>query len=77
MSKKNVSIETTEVAVINEIDKEIESIVNDTTTSKSYKIRKLHVLFGGDNKARSKVSKVLGIRYQHVRNVLITPLKKA
>lgn len=27
--------------------------------------------------SRMQVSKVLGIRYQHVRNVLITPIKKA
>lgn len=75
MSKKN-QVSEAEVIATNEIDKEVESIVNDTSTSKSYKIRKLHVLFGGDNKARSQVSKVLNIRYQHVRNVLITPLKK-
>lgn len=29
-----------------------------------------------DGMSRSEVAKALNIRYQHVRNVLITPLKK-
>ena len=28
------------------------------------------------NESRSAISKRMGIRYQHVRNVLVTPLKK-
>lgn len=81
MSKKNteakvIEATTTEVQVDPRI-KEIESIVNDSNRSKSQKIRELHVIFGADNKARSHVAKVLNIRYQHVRNVLVTPLKKA
>jgi|1185.fasta_scaffold563892_2 hypothetical protein len=28
------------------------------------------------NYSRSQIAKILNIRYQHVRNVLITPLKK-
>jgi len=30
-----------------------------------------------DGKTRGEVAKLLDIRYQHVRNVLITPIKKA
>lgn len=29
-----------------------------------------------EGKSRSEVAKLLNIRYQHVRNVLITPIKK-
>ena len=28
-------------------------------------------------KSKSEIAKILNIRYQHVRNVLVTPLKKA
>jgi len=40
--------------------------------TKSAAIRKLT----GEGKTRSEVAKMLKIRYQHVRNVLITPIKK-
>lgn len=30
----------------------------------------------GTGMSRSNIAKTLGIRYQHVRNVLLTPLKK-
>lgn len=40
--------------------------------SKSAAIRKLL----GDGKTRGEVAKMLGLRYQHVRNVEITPIKK-
>lgn len=30
-----------------------------------------------DGKSRGEVAKLMGIRYQHVRNVMITPIKKA
>lgn len=40
--------------------------------SKSAKIRYLYSL----GESRSEISKILNIRYQHVRNVLITPVKK-
>lgn len=53
------------------IDQEIESVIQDSG-SKSDKIRKLSAM----GQSRSQIAKVLGIRYQHVRNVLITPLKK-
>lgn len=81
MSKKKSTavaekIEVTEEQTIaHPMQSQIDEIVN-SDTSKSQKIRKLWVLFGSDNKARSLVAKVLNIRYQHVRNVLITPLKK-
>jgi len=41
--------------------------------TKSSAIRQLT----GEGKSRSEVAAMLGIRYQHVRNVLITPIKKA
>jgi hypothetical protein len=44
----------------------------DSLTTKSAKIRFL------DSKGmkRGDIAKKLGIRYQHVRNVLVTPIKK-
>lgn len=39
--------------------------------SKSGAIRKL----AAEGKSRGEIAKLLGIRYQHVRNVLITPVK--
>lgn len=47
--------------------------VVESTDSKSAKIRAL--LASGMK--RGDVAKTLGIRYQHVRNVELTPLKKA
>jgi len=41
--------------------------------TKSAAIRKLTEA----GKTRGEVAKMLNIRYQHVRNVLITPIKKA
>lgn len=83
MSKKKNTVQKEEI-VTNEVQNEsvhpqqneINQIVSDESLSKSQKIRKLWVIFGSDNRARSSVAKVLNIRYQHVRNVLITPLKK-
>lgn len=40
--------------------------------SKSARIRHLSAM----GKKRGEIAKILGIRYQHVRNVLITPVKK-
>lgn len=40
--------------------------------TKSAAIRKLNA----EGKDRGTIAKLLGIRYQHVRNVLITPIKK-
>ena len=42
-------------------------------TTKSAQIRFLHA----QGLSRGQIAKALGIRYQWVRNVLITPLKKA
>lgn len=44
-----------------------------TIPTVSGKIRYLHSL----NKGRSEIATILNIRYQHVRNVLVTPLKRA
>jgi uncharacterized protein with HEPN domain len=41
--------------------------------TKSAAIRKL----ASEGEARGEIAKMLKIRYQHVRNVLITPIKKA
>jgi hypothetical protein len=41
--------------------------------SKSATIRAL----AAEGKTRSEIKKITGLRYQHVRNVLITPIKKA
>jgi hypothetical protein len=40
--------------------------------TKSAAIRKL----AAEGKSRGEIAKMLDIRYQHVRNVLITPIKK-
>lgn len=53
-------------------DSEIESI-RTSSESTSNKIRQL----SAKGLSRSDVSKILNIRYQHVRNVLVTPLKKS
>lgn len=62
----------TQVTNIQVDNSQIESIVNDKTLNVSQKIRSLHSI----GVSRSTISKVLEKRYQHVRNVLITPLKK-
>jgi len=53
------------------LDQQIESI-RTNSESTSNKIRRLSAI----GIQRSEISKILNIRYQHVRNVLITPLKK-
>lgn len=57
------------------------------TTTKSYDLVELKKKLGtksamiryllADGNTRGQVSKILNIRYQHVRNVEITPIKKA
>jgi hypothetical protein len=42
-------------------------------TSKSAKMRAM----AADGFSRGAIAKALGVRYQHVRNVLIVPLKRA
>ena len=71
MSKKtNTQVEAVEVTVDNELEQIRSKLA--TFTTKSAKIRYLNDL--GWN--RSKIAKELNIIYQHVRNVLITPIKK-
>lgn len=53
-------------------ESQIQSIVTNKELNVSQKIRSLASL----NVPRGQIAKVLDKRYQHVRNVLITPLKK-
>lgn len=53
------------------LNKEQQVAYNDLKT-KSAKIRYLH----GEKFSRSQIANFLGIRYQHVRNVLTTELKR-
>ena len=41
--------------------------------TKSAMVRKLH----SEGYDRSQIAKFMNIRYQHVRNILVTPLKKS
>lgn len=59
-------------AIRNDESSELLTIVNDDKMSKSAKIRKLAAA-GTD---RSTIANLLGIRYQHVRNVLVTKVNK-
>lgn len=76
MSKKNRK-EVTAEAVVNEaetkvqVSEDIMTEMNELPTTSS-KIRFL------DSKgiARKEIARILNKRYQHVRNVLITPIKK-
>lgn len=49
------------------------AIVPDECVTKSSKIRYL----AASGMSRGDIAKALNIRYQHVRNVLITPVKNA
>jgi hypothetical protein len=64
---KMTKTEEQNTTIVNRIDSTLESL--PTTSSK---IRFLH----SEGFDRSQISKILNIRYQWVRNVLITPLKK-
>jgi hypothetical protein len=57
--------------IVTNQDQEIGSI-RSGSESTSVKIRKLSAL----GISRSEIGKILNIRYQHVRNVLVTPIKK-
>lgn len=59
-------------ATNNEYGEAVQNIINAGHT-KSAKIRALLAL----NLKRGEVAKLLGIRYQHVRNVELMPIKKA
>lgn len=58
------------VVISADMQKVLDSFDADMTTSA--KIRALHAM----GWSRSQIAKGLNIIYQHVRNVLITPLKK-
>ena len=63
-------INTNEIATSNnEFNLEVEL---KSAGSKSALIRKLN----GEGYSRGAIAKMMDIRYQHVRNVLITPIKK-
>lgn len=51
---------------------EAQKAIVESSVSKSDKIRQLL----GTGLKRGDVAKILGIRYQHVRNVELTPLKR-
>jgi hypothetical protein len=61
-----MSTSTTQVNIVNVVD----DMVNSTNT-KSHKIRWLF----GNGFTKGQISQMLDIRYQHVRNVLLQPLK--
>lgn len=65
------SVETNENTVDSVDERTIESYMEQYKT-KSAVIRALHA----EGRSRGAISKFMNIRYQHVRNVLITPLKK-
>lgn len=75
MSKSNVKVEAKSDEKKIEVRKDYNSYDKelDTMTTKSAKIRFLL----SKNWTRSQVAKKLGVIYQHVRNVEITPVKKA
>lgn len=75
---ENSSAEVTEIVASKEtkvealvLNEEQQVVYNDLKT-KSAKIRYLH----GEKFSRSQIANYLGIRYQHVRNVLTTELKR-
>ena len=58
------------VTITTDMQKVLDGFDSEMTTSA--KIRALHA----QGWSRSQIAKGLGVIYQHVRNVLITPLKK-
>lgn len=71
MAKKNVeaTIESTTEVETSKFDL---VALTETLKTKSAVIRYLH----SEGMKRGEIAKLLNIRYQHVRNVLITPVKK-
>lgn len=67
-NKNEVAVEA--VVSIETLAKEINE---NPTLNKSQKIRAMAAL----PMKRGDIAKLMNIRYQHVRNVLITPVKKA
>lgn len=54
-----------------QVKTEMNKVITKDHTTKSSKIRALDA----SGYTRSQIANFLGIRYQHVRNVLVTPLK--
>ena len=72
MSKsKNTETALSETNQVSETKFDREAFISECG-SKSAAIRKL----SADGKSRGEIAKMLELRYQHVRNVLITPVKK-
>lgn len=74
----NVTQTTSEVSsILSDVDNYdvpvlVTEVSYDHLTTKSAKIRAMNAA----GMSRMAIAKSLGIRYQHVRNVLITPVKK-
>ena len=66
--KENANIQKNESSKLSVVERK----KLDSLESKSMKIRYLAY----KNFSRSEIAKILNLRYQHVRNVLITPIKK-
>lgn len=87
MSKKNqeAAIVTTEATNVEQtMEQKVTAIANDTTKNVSVRIRELHALglkYGAIQKAITasgyKTKNGTDIRFQHVRNVILTVAKKA
>jgi hypothetical protein len=56
--------------------KKVELVIPAEVAQMASKSEKIRALIGKYGWSRSQVANVLGIRYQHVRNVIVTPLKK-
>jgi hypothetical protein len=68
---KTIKTTETEVETV-KVEETLEQLMT-RLTSKSAVIRFL----ASEGKTRGQIAKFMNIRYQHVRNVLITPVKKA
>jgi hypothetical protein len=72
-TNETVTEEQAVAAVLDFISKAKEKVEGMKLTTKSAKIR----AFNAEGLTRSQIAHLMGIRYQHVRNVLIAPVKKA
>jgi hypothetical protein len=71
MSKKNESVANVETAVVEQKKFDVPALFEKMKT-KSAVVRFLD----SEGLKRGEIAKLLNIRYQHVRNILVTPLKK-
>jgi hypothetical protein len=85
MSKSNKAIQTNETAQVETVETKLpDHVFNlplDGTGSEQFikdsgGVSKAIRILTADNWPRGVVAKMLNKRYQHVRNVLITPVKK-